>query len=124
VTNAPDLRAILSQNIKNARESLHITQEKLAEYAGLSLSSIVDIERRRTWVSDKTLLNIARALNMEAYQLLIPPEKAPSMDSLDRKRQMLEQITALLREKHSVLRKTIDKDMEDTILRIIQIHAE
>jgi transcriptional regulator with XRE-family HTH domain len=124
VTNAPDLRAILSQNIKNARESLHITQEKLAEYANLSLSSIVDIERRRTWVSDKTLLNIARALNMEAYQLLTPPERDFSMDSRDRERQMLGRITTLLRERYAVLRKTIDKDMEDTILRIIQIHAE
>jgi transcriptional regulator with XRE-family HTH domain len=124
MTNVPDLRAILSQNIKNARESLHITQEKLAEYADLFLSSIVDIERCRTWVSDKTLLNIARALNMEAYQLLTPPKKDSSMDSCDRERQMLERTTALLREKQSVLRKTIDKDMEDTILRIIQIHVE
>jgi hypothetical protein len=46
------------------------------------------------------------------------------MDSRDRERQMLERITALLRKKQSVLRKTIEKEMEDTILRIIQIHAE
>jgi transcriptional regulator with XRE-family HTH domain len=124
VTNAPDLRSILSRNIKNARGTLRITQEKLAEYADLSLSSIVDIERCRTWVSDKTLLNIARVLNMEAYQLLVPPEKDAALDGPDREKQLLEQIAALVRGKQTVLRKTIDKGMEDLILQIIQIYAE
>jgi transcriptional regulator with XRE-family HTH domain len=123
VTEAPDLRAILSRNIKAARGTLHITQEKLAEYADLSLSSIIDIERCRTWVSDKTLLNIARVLNMEAYQLLVPPDKdAPG--SRDRDKQLLEQIAALIKGKQAVLRKSIDKSMEDLILQIIQIYVE
>jgi transcriptional regulator with XRE-family HTH domain len=124
VTEAPDLRAILSRNIKNARGTLHITQEKLAEYADLSLSSIVDIERCRTWVSDKTLLNIARALNMEAYQLLVPQEKDAAPGSPDREKLLLEQIAALIAKKQTTLRKTIDKDMEDLMLQIIQIYAE
>jgi transcriptional regulator with XRE-family HTH domain len=124
VSEVPDLRGILSRNIKKARGTLHITQEKLAEYADLSLSSIIDIERCRTWVSDKTLLNIARALNMEAYQLLTPPKEEPATDNRDGERRRLERITALVREKQAVLRKTIDKDMEDIILRIIQIYTE
>jgi transcriptional regulator with XRE-family HTH domain len=123
VTNAPDLRSILSRNIKNARGTLHITQEKLAEYANLSLSSIVDIERCRTWVSDKTLLNIARVLNVEAYQLLVPPEKN-STGSQDKERQSLDQIAALIKGKQTALRETIDKGMEDLILQIIQIYTE
>jgi transcriptional regulator with XRE-family HTH domain len=123
VTEAPDLRAILSRNIKNARGTLHITQEKLAEYADLSLSSIVDIERCRTWVSDKTLQNIARVLNMEAYQLLVPTEKDTG-GSPDRERQLMEKIAALIKGKQIVLQKTIDKGMEDLMLQIIQIYAE
>jgi transcriptional regulator with XRE-family HTH domain len=124
VTEPSDLRAILSRNIKNARGTLHITQEKLAEHANLSLSSIVDIERCRTWVSDKTLRNIARVLNMEAYQLLVPPKKDDVMGGQDREKQILEQIATLIREKQTVLRKNIDKDMEDLMLQIIQIYAE
>ena len=124
MTESSDLRAILSQNIKNARGILHITQEKLAEHANLSLSSIVDIERCRTWVSDKTLRSIARVLNMEAYQLLVPPKEDIVMGGQDREKQILERIAALVREKQTVLRKTIDKDMEDLMLQIIQIYAE
>jgi transcriptional regulator with XRE-family HTH domain len=124
VTEAPDLRAILSRNIKNARGTLHITQEKLAEYADLSLSSIVDIERCRTWVSDKTLQNIARVLNMEAYQLLVPMEKDTGTGSPDKEKQVMEKIAALIKGKQTVLRKTIDKGMEDLMLQIIQIYAE
>ena len=84
------MRSILSQNIKNARGTLHIAQEKLAEYADLSLSSIIDIERCRTWVSDRTLLNIAKVLNMEAYQLLVPTEKDAGTGSPDREKQLME----------------------------------
>jgi transcriptional regulator with XRE-family HTH domain len=124
VTQSSDLRAILSQNIKNARGTLHITQEKLAEYADLSLSSIIDIERCRTWVSDRTLLNIARVLNMEAYQLLVPIEKNTSADNPDREKQLLEKTAALIKGKQTILRKTIDKSMEDLMLRIIQIYTE
>jgi transcriptional regulator with XRE-family HTH domain len=123
VAESPDLRTILAKNIKNARGTLHITQEKLAEYADLSLSSIIDIERRRTWVSDRTLLNIARVLNMEAYQLLVPPDKDTATDDPDREKQLLEQIAALVRERQITLKKTIDKGMEDLMLEIIQIYA-
>ena len=31
-----------------------------------------DIEGCRTWVSDKTLINIAEALKTDAYRLLVP----------------------------------------------------
>jgi transcriptional regulator with XRE-family HTH domain len=124
VTEYLDLRTILAQNIKNTRRTLHITQEKLAEYADLSLSSIIDIERRRTWVSDRTLLSIAKALNMEAYQLLMPPNKGAVTDSADREKELLEQIVALVRGKQTDFRKTIDKSMEDLMLQIIQVYSE
>jgi transcriptional regulator with XRE-family HTH domain len=112
----------LSQNIKNARGTLHITQAKLAEYADISLSSVIDIERCRTWVSDKTLLNIARALNMEAYQLLIPVKQTP--DSPEREKCMLEQITALIHAKKLALRKITDESMDDLVLEILRLYAE
>ena len=48
------------------------SQEKLAEAVGLSDQTINDIEGCRTWVSDKTIVKIARALETEVYQLLFP----------------------------------------------------
>jgi len=67
-----DLRNILSINIKKHRELLGLSQEKLAEKAGISSNMIRDIEGCRTWVSDKTLINIAEALKTDIYRLLMP----------------------------------------------------
>ena len=80
------LRKIMSANIKHYRAKMEYTQEKLAEIIGVSDQTINDIEGCRTWVSDKTIVKLARALNIEAYQLLFPkteaeklfPEKVPA----------------------------------------------
>ena len=66
------LRKTLSLNIKKHREKLGLSQEKLAENAGISTMMIKDIEGCRTWVSDKTLINLAFALKTDTYRLLMP----------------------------------------------------
>jgi transcriptional regulator with XRE-family HTH domain len=68
------LRQILSANIRAARKRRHLTQTQLALYADLSLSYMTDIERCKTWVSDKTLEKIARALDTSPWELLRPAE--------------------------------------------------
>jgi transcriptional regulator with XRE-family HTH domain len=68
------LRQILSTNIRAARKSRHLTQTQLALYADLSLSYMTDIERCKTWASDKTLAKIAGALDMSPWELLRPAE--------------------------------------------------
>jgi len=70
------LRRVLSANIKHYRVKLGYTQEKLAETVGLSDQTINDIEGCRTWVSDKTIVKVARVLNIEAYQLFLPQTEA------------------------------------------------
>jgi transcriptional regulator with XRE-family HTH domain len=66
------LRQILSANIKKLRKSSGITQENLAELTDLSWQTINSIEGCRIWVSDKTIVRLAGALNVEVYQLLTP----------------------------------------------------
>ena len=66
------LREILSCNLKKERKKMGLTQEKLAEIADLSSQTINDIEGCRMWVSDKTMIKLAKVLHIEAYQLLIP----------------------------------------------------
>jgi transcriptional regulator with XRE-family HTH domain len=68
----PDLRGILAVNLKNHRNLLGLSQEKLAEMADLSWQTVNSIECQRTWVSDKTLENLADALKIEPFQLLLP----------------------------------------------------
>jgi transcriptional regulator with XRE-family HTH domain len=66
------IRQILAQNIKNRRNFLGISQEKLAEITDMSVQSINYIEGCRMWVSDKSITRLAKALNVEVFQLLIP----------------------------------------------------
>jgi len=73
------LRKILSANIKKYRAELGLSQEKLAEIIDLSDQTINDIEGCRSWVSDKTLTKIARALKVEIYQLLYPKTEADKL---------------------------------------------
>ncbi|MDR2394183.1 MAG: helix-turn-helix transcriptional regulator [Treponema sp.] len=66
------LRTLLSLNIKNRRRLLGLSQEKLAEAADISAQSVNDIEGCRMWVSDQTMVKLAKALRVEVYQLLLP----------------------------------------------------
>ena len=72
IAKSKPLRVFLSANIKARREALNISQERLAELADVSVQMIRRIEGRRTWVSDKMLLNLAEVLGVAAYQLLVP----------------------------------------------------
>jgi transcriptional regulator with XRE-family HTH domain len=65
-------RKVLSFNLKKYREKLGLSQEKLAENAEISTMMVKDIEACRTWVSDKTLENLATALKTDIYCLLMP----------------------------------------------------
>jgi transcriptional regulator with XRE-family HTH domain len=66
------LRKLLSANIKARREILGISQEKLAENANISVQMVNTIEGCRTWVGDKTLTQLAKALRVEVFQLFAP----------------------------------------------------
>jgi transcriptional regulator with XRE-family HTH domain len=66
------IRQILAQNIKKRRESIGMTQEELAERANLSLQTINTIEGCRMWISDKSITRLAKALNIEIFQLFMP----------------------------------------------------
>ena len=67
-----NLRKMLSVNIKEYRRVEGISQEKLAERTGLSEQLIKDIEGCRSWISDKTLVKLATALQTETYRLFMP----------------------------------------------------
>ena len=66
------IRLTLSQNIKKRRELLGLSQERLAEAAGLSVQTINTIEGCRMWVSDKTISRLAKVLEIEVFQLFVP----------------------------------------------------
>jgi transcriptional regulator with XRE-family HTH domain len=74
IIKAEELRRLLAANIRTQRAILGISQEKLAEQAGISTQMVNYIEGCRTWVSDKTLARIAEVLKVDIFQLLLPPD--------------------------------------------------
>jgi transcriptional regulator with XRE-family HTH domain len=66
-------RELIAANIKAKRTELGLTQEKLAVLVDVSYQMVHDIEGCRTWVSDKTLQSLSKALGVEIYELLCPP---------------------------------------------------
>jgi len=95
----------------------------LAEYAGISLPYLTDIERCKTWVSDKTLQKLAKALNKEPWELLVFKEEESSQNDQkfsDDKRNQACQIADVITKKKEALRHVVNKTMEELIMEIIQ----
>ena len=65
---------ILAVNLRFYRTEAGLSQEKLAELAGLHRTYISAIERGRRNISIENIENIANALNIDAYRLLKPLE--------------------------------------------------
>jgi transcriptional regulator with XRE-family HTH domain len=56
----------------------------------LSTQTISDIEGLRTWVSERTLIKLAKALKIDIFQLLLPdPETEKAEKSLPQRIQVL-----------------------------------
>jgi transcriptional regulator with XRE-family HTH domain len=72
-----DLRATLSQNIRKFRSFRKLSQADFAEKVDISIPFLSDIENGKKWVSPATLVKMADALNIEAYELLKPETIIP-----------------------------------------------
>jgi len=121
VDDSQDLRKILARNLKAIRGSLRISQATLAEHANISLSYLTDIERCKTWVSDKTLQSLAGTLNREAWELLFPAAGecgAGAAREPARGRDRAQHMAGLIVKKREILRRAVNQAMEDLIVEI------
>ncbi|MDR1858924.1 MAG: helix-turn-helix transcriptional regulator [Treponema sp.] len=84
-----DLRALLSQNIRRFRRYRKLSQADFAEKIDISIPFLSDVENGKKWVSPFTLVKMADALDIEAYELLKPDTVIP-----DNTVNMLEKYTA------------------------------
>jgi transcriptional regulator with XRE-family HTH domain len=115
-----DLRRILAQNIKNSRKNLQVSRAKLAENAGVSLPYLADIERCRTWVSDKTLQSLADALNLEPCELICADMENEREKSRGQSKESRKQMAEVVTVKKEILCKTVENVMEDLILELVK----
>ena len=69
-----NLMHIFATNVKYYRQLKGISQEKLADLAGLHRTYISDLEREKRNISISNIEKIAIALNVEPYTLFIASE--------------------------------------------------
>ena len=84
---ASDLRQVLSRNIKLLRSQRSLSQMELAEKADISIPFLSNIERSNKWPYPKTLVKLAKALDVEVHMLFqekIPPQSADARKTLAR----------------------------------------
>jgi len=60
----------LGQKIKFERKKRNLSQEKLAELSGISVHGISNIETGKTDIKYTNLLSLAKAFNIEIYELV------------------------------------------------------
>jgi len=65
-----DLKEVMARNLRRARHDKKLTQEELADRAGLSMRYVGAIERGDVSASVTVLGQIADALEIEAGELL------------------------------------------------------
>lgn len=70
-----DLKSQFRQNLRDLRELNGLSQERLAEKAGVSMTFIAHLETGRKSPSFETLEQLSQVLGVHPYRLLIP--KAP-----------------------------------------------
>jgi transcriptional regulator with XRE-family HTH domain len=66
------IRDVFAGNVKAYRNMMELSQETLAEKTSLSAQTIKDIEGSRRWVSDNTLVKLAKALLVPEFYLFLP----------------------------------------------------
>jgi transcriptional regulator with XRE-family HTH domain len=69
---ADDIRQRLAANLREQRLRLNISQETLADLAGLHRTYVSQVERTVTNVSLDNIVRLAQALNLDAHVLLLP----------------------------------------------------
>ena len=91
------IKDLLGHNIRLYRETIGISQEELAEKAGISPPFLGSIERGEKWPSHETLTGIAAGLKVEAYDLF-KPEHIISSDVNKLTKQLVDEIQSAVNQ--------------------------
>ena len=113
----PYIRSVIAKNVKKYRKLNNLTQEALAESAGVSNTYIANIECGQTWISDKTLEKIASALRIDEYLLFIPEEAdSTNLKAVDKRKKLIEYLS----RRQNELNNYVKTFFSDTFEYIVQ----
>lgn len=101
-----ELQLRLAKNLKELRKEHKLTQFELAEKANISEAMIKSIELALSWPSDKTLINLSKALEIDTVRFFIP---------IDIEKNEQEKFYTDL---ELVVRKNFDKYLDNILLRL------
>jgi len=76
-----EIRAIFGQNIRVFRDRRKWSQANLAEFAGISINYLGDIERGKKWPHPDVLSKLADALGIGVYELFLEEKSGPPIDN-------------------------------------------
>lgn len=69
------LKIQLGQKIQSLRKKRRLTQEKFAEFIGIDPKNVSKIENGNNYPSAETLTSIAKALEVDIYELFVFKEE-------------------------------------------------
>ena len=117
--NSDELQKLFSSNLKSARIRANLSQLKLAEKANLSLGYICDLEGGRRWGTPETFAKLAKALQINPYELLLPSISTDEMitaSEISKARECLANLNSILREN---INSAVNKAITDFFSSII-----
>jgi len=111
-----ELRTVFGENIKKFRNRRGWNQLLLAEKLDISANFLSEIETGKGWVSPLTLAKLAKALEIEVFELFMPVLPATSGQNdpeTEKMRRFAKDLTLALdastSEVNSVLKNTVEK---------------
>ena len=106
------LKDTLSSNIKKYRRRRNWSQFALAAKIGISTNFLADIEAGNTWVSAQTLVKLAQAFEIEAFELLKSQNEGINLQmhqEIDNNKAILVQFS---RDLTVVLQESVEKALD------------
>lgn len=76
-----EIQKRLAENMKRLRKERKLTQFELAEKANISEAMVKSVELSMAWPSDKTLTQLAEALEVDVLKFFIPANTQGYVDS-------------------------------------------
>jgi transcriptional regulator with XRE-family HTH domain len=113
-TEEQALRDILSANIKKYRHRRNWSQFTVAAKIDISTNFLADIEAGNTWVSSQTLVRLAKAFEIEVYELLKPEKAGNAGDNQEEDDRMNALLDQFSRDLTIVLKDSVEKSIEHT----------
>ena len=103
-----EIQTRLAHNLKRLRKNRNLTQFELAEKANISEAMVKSIELSISWPSEKTLTNLAEALEIDIIRFFVPI-------ALEEKEQ-----NNLYNEIKSVIAKNFNNFLDEVIQKVKQ----